>query len=124
MPCSAWDISFEFLHVFVIGFNVFAWLFRRLRFVHFCLVNITMFSWVGLGFFYGFGYCFLVDWHWSIKNACGVYDLPSSYLLYFLNQYFGFYPDSFYVDFVTAIVFCLVYVISWYLFCKQKLAEQ
>ncbi len=108
------DVFLELLHIAVILFNLFGWIFQKTRFLHWISVNITAFSWLIMGFFYGFGYCFLTDWHWQVKSYLGNVPSENSFIAYFLNKT-GMFIDSSTVDLITAVVFAIVFIISWVL---------
>jgi hypothetical protein len=109
------DILFLCLHVIIILFNLFGWIWIRTRKVHFWLMLATLFSWLVLGLKYGLGYCFLTDWHWSVKRQLGETDLPASFVKYFLDKYTFFDISAATVDLVTGISFGIVVLISAYL---------
>ena len=118
MTCYSLDVFYNILHIVVIFFNLFGWIIKRTRLWHFYLINITAFSWVILGFWYGFGYCFLTDWHWDVKESCGERDLPNNYIAYFLKEYLNITFSEFIVDLITAICFVSVFFLSWIFFIK------
>ncbi len=80
------DISFFILHLGIILFNLFGWLWNKTLKPHLVVIMITIFSWFILGIWYGFGYCFLTDWHWEIKRELGETDLPASFITYFFRM--------------------------------------
>ena len=80
------DYLLHFMHWFVILVNTFGWIYHKYRKFHLMMVLLTAFSWGGLGFFYGWGYCFLTDWHWQIKNKLGAHHLPPNYIMYCLKK--------------------------------------
>jgi hypothetical protein len=80
------DIFFFGFHISLILFNLFGWLFKSLRKWNLITLGLTAFSWIVLGAFYGFGYCFLTDWHWQIRDELGY---PNPY-----NSYIHFLIDS------------------------------
>lgn len=107
MALAIADILFHFLHLFVIVANLTFWMSpRTLRFSQ-VILGLTAFSWFGFGIFYGWGYCFLTDWHWQIKAARGETDLPLSYIDYLLRQIFGrhFSPEA--IGDLTLLAFCI-----------------
>jgi hypothetical protein len=109
------DILFLCLHIIIILFNLFGWIWVRTRKMHFWLISATLFSWLVLGLKYGLGYCFLTDWHWSIKRQLGEADLPASFVKYFLDKYTFFDIAADTVDLVTGISFGIVVLIAAYL---------
>ena len=83
------DIAFLVFHTALIGFNITGWIWKKTRRLHLAVITLTIFSWVGLGFFYGFGYCPCTDWHWQVKRALGETGLPASYVKYYLDALTG-----------------------------------
>ncbi|NPA34065.1 MAG: DUF2784 domain-containing protein [Chlorobi bacterium] len=114
------DIILEVVHIVVVVFNLIGWIFPTTRFLHWISVNITAFSWLIMGFFYGFGYCFLTDWHWKVKAQLGRMPSENSFITYFLHK-LGVIIDGSTVDLITAIAFASVFILSWILnFGKVK----
>ena len=86
------------------------------------MVGLTVFSWIGLGFFYGFGYCFLTDWHWDVKRRLGESDLPASFIKYFADKFLNADFDAQMIDIITAGSFALVVLITTYVnFIQNRL---
>jgi hypothetical protein len=77
------DIFFFVFHICLILFNLFGWLVKPLRKWNLITLGLTAFSWFVLGAFYGFGYCFLTDWHWAIREELG-YENPFNSYIHFL----------------------------------------
>ena len=109
------DIIYLCLHLLVISFNLFGWIWKRTRKLHLIVLAATLFSWLILGLKYGLGYCFLTDWHWEIKMKLGETNLPNSFITYFFDQYtfLNFSPEV--VDAITIISFALAILIAIYL---------
>ncbi|WCL47746.1 DUF2784 family protein [Leptospira sp. GIMC2001] len=95
------------IHSFVIVINLFAWMSWKFRKLHYAVISLTIFSWIVLGFFYGFGYCFLTDWHYDILRDLGYSNLPYSYIKFCLDSIFGSDLNPFYVDIGTVIGFVI-----------------
>lgn len=95
------------VHIAVIAGFVFLWIPRRTVRLHRWLVGLTALSWLGLGYFYGVGYCFLTDWQWSIKRARGVTDLPASFIKYAADAVTGMNLPPHTVDTVAGVTFAL-----------------
>jgi hypothetical protein len=108
------DTIFWWLHVLVISFNLTGWLWNSTRRIHLIVVLLTVFSWLILGFWYGFGYCFLTDWHWEIKRALGQQHLPNSFITYLVNYQLGFSIPVQVIDLATAITFIAILIVSGY----------
>ncbi|TVQ12250.1 MAG: DUF2784 family protein [Bacteroidetes bacterium] len=99
-------ILFIFHFLFVL-FNLTGWIWRATRKLHLVSILLTFGSWFILGIFYGWGYCPLTDWHWSVLNKMGKYGLPNSYVSYLIERTTGFSLPDMLVDFLT-LLFALV----------------
>ena len=106
------DTALLILHLLVVGFNLTGWIWKSTRRWHLLCVAITAASWIIGGFFYGFGYCFLTDWHWQVKYKLGVMGLPSSFIKYGLDTITGLAFDPMIVDLGTGISFGVIVVLS------------
>ncbi|GIX41928.1 MAG: hypothetical protein KatS3mg129_1661 [Leptospiraceae bacterium] len=112
------DYFFHFLHLSIILWNLTGWLFKKYRKFHFLSLNIVFLFWFFVGYFYGFGYCPITEYHWKVKYKQGEEDLPNSYITYLLNQ-FKIYPEEQLVDFFVLIITLIIYILSMYLFIKD-----
>ncbi|MEX2602874.1 MAG: DUF2784 domain-containing protein [Gracilimonas sp.] len=106
------DYFFVLFHFALITFNLTGWLWQKTRRLHFYMISATIFSWIGLGLFYGWGYCPCTDWHWQVKRELGETGLPASYIKYYLDQVFGFSWDPFTVDVLVAVLGIGAFLIS------------
>ena len=75
----------------VILVNVFGWAWKPTVGLQRVFLLLTFLSWFAAGAVYGWGYCFLTDWHWSIKEARGITGLPDSFISYLLYPLYGAY---------------------------------
>lgn len=108
------DFIFLWLHIIIIVFNLSGWLWIKTRKIHLFVVIATLFSWIILGFKYGFGYCFLTDWHWDIKYKLGEIDLPASFIKYFLDTYTFIDLSVKTVDIITVAFFGVAIALTIY----------
>ena len=108
------DVFLSFMHSLIILINLFGWIWYKTRRLHLWVVGITLTSWVGLGLKYGFGYCFLTDWHWDVKRKLGEQNLPSSFIQY-LFETIGFQIQPAITDVITVSAFALAILGSIYL---------
>lgn len=106
------DILFTLAHLVVTGFNMVGWIWYKTRRLHLFCVILTALSWLLLGIWYGFGYCFLTDWQWQIKREMGATDLPDSFIKYAADQVTGLDFDPLWVDMLTAVSFGAVALLS------------
>ncbi|MCX7998495.1 MAG: DUF2784 family protein, partial [Leptospiraceae bacterium] len=87
------DFFLTFFHDVFILWNCLAWLVPKFRTWHFVTINLTLFSWLGLGYFYGWGFCFLTEYHYQIKHSLRERDLPPSYIQLRFQESLGFTPN-------------------------------
>ena len=89
------DLFFTAFHTVVMAVIVFGWIPQRTRRLTLVLQALTVFSWVGLGAFYGLGYCPLTDWHFRVLATLGERGLPRSYTAYLAERLSGYQlPDG------------------------------
>ena len=105
---------FFVFHIALIFFNLFGWIPKKLRKLNLASLGLTAFSWIILGFFYGFGYCFLTEWHWQIREKLGYTNESNSYIHFLLVELFGFSIDENLVDIFTGIFFFAAIAASIY----------
>jgi hypothetical protein len=116
------DILLTILHLVVILFNLFGWIFRSTRKLHLISVTLTAASWFILGIWFGMGYCPLTDWQWRVKEQLGETNLPSNFVEYFAEKISGKDFSSRLVDTVIAICFALAVLLSVFVnFIRTKI---
>ncbi len=98
------DVLLFLMHLIVILFNTTGWIWEVTRKWHLLAVIITLISWFILGFWFGWGYCFLTDWHWDVKRKLGETGLPNSFIQYLAEQC-GIVVEPAVTDGITAVVF-------------------
>ena len=108
------DILYTILHIVITLFNLVGWIFPKTRKLHLTTIALTFGSWFILGFWYGFGYCFLTDWHWDVKKKLGETNLPSSFIKYFADKITGKDISATLVNNVTLIVFIITIILTIY----------
>lgn len=109
------DIFFTVFHTSLVLFNLFGWIWKKTRLLNLITLLLTAGSWLILGIFYGFGYCPLTEWHFSILGKLGYTDLPDSYLSFLFTRLTGIAIDQSLVDAVTLWGLIIALVISLYL---------
>jgi hypothetical protein len=109
------DIFFTVFHTCLVLFNLFGWIWKRTRLANLITLLVTAGSWSILGIFYGFGYCPLTDWHFSVLEKLGYTDLPDSYLSFLFTRLTGLSIDQSLVDSVTLWGLIVALVISLFL---------
>lgn len=68
------------VHTALMAFNMTGWIWKRTRHWHLLTVGATLFSWLVMGAWRGWGYCLCADWHFQIRRSMGIHDGVSSYL--------------------------------------------
>lgn len=109
---KAADIFFFVFHISLILFNLFGWLVKPLRKWNLFTLGLTAFSWFGLGAFYGFGYCFVTDWHWQIRDELGYPNPYNSYIHFLISTVFSITVSERLVDILTGSLFFAALVMS------------
>lgn len=74
------DVLFFVFHTALILFNLVGWVWASTRRIHSICIAATLFSWVVMGAFYGFGYCLCTDWHFQIRRGLGLAVFGHTYL--------------------------------------------
>jgi hypothetical protein len=109
------NILLTIVHLAIVGFNLFGWIFKATRKAHLVSVLLTAASWFLLGIWFGIGYCPFTDWQWRVKERLGEQNLPGNFIEYFSEKITGYNFDPQLVNNVTVISFAVVTVISVYL---------
>jgi Protein of Unknown function (DUF2784) len=119
------DIFFTITHILLTLFNLTGWIWKRTRKLHLITMALTLVSWFVFGFWYGWGYCFLTDWHWDVKEKLGERNLPSSFIKYYADKLSGKDFDPSFVDNVTlaCLVFAIVAAVFVNFIRKKKAAK-
>lgn len=99
------DTFFFVFHIALIVFNLFGWIPAATRKWNLITLGATAFSWFILGIFYGFGYCFLTDWHWQVREHLGYSTTSNSYIHFLLVELTGISVKEELVDVFTVILF-------------------
>lgn len=108
------NYAFIVFHVALILFNLFGWISKRLRKWNLISLSLTAFSWFALGIFYGFGYCFLTDWHWQVRDKLGYSTESNSYIHFLITEVTNITIGENVVDTLTAIFFFTAFALSIY----------
>lgn len=106
------DTFFFAFHICLIVFNLFGWMFKSLCKWNLITLGLTAFSWFVLGAFYGFGYCFLTDWHWQIRDELGYPNPFNSYIYFLITTVFSITVSEQLVDILTGTLFFAALVLS------------
>ena len=99
------NIAFFVFHTVLILFNVFGWAHPKTRRWNLATLLLTLASWVGMGMFYGMGYCICTDWHWQVREAMGIQDTASSYIVLLVRNVSGWEPPVLLANEVAKWVF-------------------
>ena len=115
------DVFLTLVHLVIIGFNLFGWIWPATRKAHFICVLATAASWFLLGMWFGMGYCPVTDWQWRVKEQLGEHNLPASFIKYYADKISGRDISSSLIDGVTGISFLVAALLSVYvIFIKKR----
>jgi hypothetical protein len=109
---EALNIFFLVFHSVLLVFNVLGWIPRATRRWNLVTLGLTLVSWLGLGAFYGLGYCVCTDWHWRVRRALGIHDPYDSYVQFLMVRVTGVDVSAQFAFWLTAILFSLAIVMS------------
>ncbi|EDM38434.1 hypothetical protein PBAL39_02427 [Pedobacter sp. BAL39] len=119
------DYFYTALHLLIIGFNLFAWVFPVTRRLHLYGVALTLGCWLILGIWYGIGYCPVTDWHWEVKTRLGESHLPDSFVKYYADKITGMDINNVLIDVITLVSFALAIGCSIYVnFFMRRIPPQ
>jgi hypothetical protein len=113
------NILFFVLHLVVLIFNLIGWIWRSTRRWHLISVGITLLSWIGFGYWYGWGYCFLTDWHWQIRRELGYFD-PASFTELLMVNILKLPVSTVVVDWLTVGGITIATILSVVLYVRDK----
>lgn len=74
------DVLFFLFHTALILFNLIGWVWAPTRRLHFLCIAATLFSWVVMGAYCGFGYCLCTDLHFQVRRRLGLPVFGHTYL--------------------------------------------
>jgi len=114
------NIFFFVFHTCLTLFNLFGWIWKATRKLNLITLSATAFSWIVLGFWYGFGYCPCTHWHWLVRRELGYFDMPNSYIKFLIEELTGLEFAAYTVDLWTAILFFSALVVSIYVNLIRK----
>ena len=106
------DGFFFVFHLILVLFNLLGWIWKKTRRLNLIVLLLTLFSWFGLGLFYGIGFCPITEWHWRVLAQLGQTGLPDSYISYLIYRVLGILPPQTLVDYATMIGAFLALAIS------------
>lgn len=86
-------------------------------------LSLTGLSWVGLGLFYGMGYCPLTDLHWKVLFELGEAPETTSYVAYLFQRILSIKVSNSFADNITLITYLFALVLSIALNIKDKIAR-
>ena len=119
------DFLLTLLHLVIILFNLFGWIFPATRKANLICILATAFCWFGLGIWFGWGYCPVTDWQWHVKEQLGETNLPASFITYYADKITGRHFSDTVINSATLICFAFAIFFSLYFnfFRKAKTAR-
>lgn len=101
------DWFFWVFHTVMVVFNLVGWIPRRTRRLNLLTLGATAFSWFGLGYWYGWGFCLCTEWHWQVRRHLGYFDDSPTYIHLLLWKLTGVNFSPILVEWVTGIGFAV-----------------
>ena len=114
------DIALLVFHSGWILFNLTGWIWRKTRPWQLMTMSLTFISWVGLGIWYGWGYCPLTDWHWEVLRQLGEKGLPNSYVQYVIKRLFSISVSPSTADTLTIVFAVGAFIVSMVLNIRDR----
>ncbi len=115
------DWFFIVLHSVLIIFNLFGWIWKATRRLNLATLLLTGLSWIGLGLYYGIGYCPLTDWHWMVLSKIGNTPHTPSYIAYLIHRMLGITISTSTADWLTLGLFlCALFLSIKFNLKRQK----
>lgn len=109
---QAANIFFYVFHLALIIFNVFGWIWKKTRKWNLLTLGATAFSWFVLGIFHGWGYCFLTDWHFDVRDRLGLVTESDWYIHWLITSATGIKVSEELVMWLTVVFFFAAITIS------------
>lgn len=106
------NLCFHLIHLSIIFFFLFGWLFKTMRLAHFILSLLILISWCGLGIFFGFGYCLVTDIQWKIKKRLNQEPPTEFYVKYMIDKVTGLDTKPSIINGMTTYIFFGIFIIS------------
>ena len=107
---SLLNIAFFVGHNLLIAFNLAGWIWPRTRKWHLVTLGATLFSWLVMGYWRGWGYCLCADWHFQIRRQLGIHQGESSYTELLFNQIPGVTVTRHFSNVVTVSTLLLILI--------------
>ena len=101
---SILNVFWFVVHNGLILFNLFGWIPRRTRKWHLAAIGMTLFSWLVMGAWWGWGYCWCADMHFNVRRRLGIHLGETSYTELLLNQIPGVTVSRHFADVLTVSV--------------------
>jgi hypothetical protein len=116
---QALDIFFLIFHTLFTLFNLTAWAWRKTRPLHRITMGLTAASWFIFGYWYGWGYCFCTDWHWTVRERLGNPIVSHSYIHFLILELTGVNLNPALVDYATMGTFSLLIILTLFFSVKD-----
>jgi hypothetical protein len=99
------NVAFFVFHTALILFNVLGWAWAKTRRWNLITLLATAFSWGVMGLWKGVGYCLCTEWHWRVREAMGIRETSSSYIVLLTREVSGWDPPVPLANGAAGIVF-------------------
>lgn len=84
-------------------------------------IGATLFSWIVMGAWRGWGYCLCTDYHFQIRRELGIHQGESSYTQLLLNQWPGVSVSRQFADNLTVGTLVLILIATMVVWIRRPL---
>lgn len=84
-------------------------------------IGATLFSWLVMGAWRGWGYCLCTDYHFQIRRELGIHQGESSYTQLLLNQWPGVSTSRQFADNLTVSILLLILIATVVVWIRRPL---
>lgn len=118
------DYSFLVFHSLLIVFNLVGWVWKKTRKLHLVSMIITFGSWFIGGIWFGWGYCFMTDWHWQVREQMGHPIVNDSYTGFLIKELFGIknLPEN--LDLSIMLMFFVAFLLAIFFFASDVMLKK
>jgi len=106
------DFCLHVIHITLILFFLFGWLFESTRSAHMVVALLMFVSWYGLGLFFEMGYCLITDLQWKVKRRLNEEPETKYYVKYMVDKITGLDSNPVFINRMSVSVFFVVLALS------------
>ena len=117
------NIAFFVVHNLLLVFNLLGWIWPRTRRMHLFALGATLFSWLVIGAWCGWGYCLCADWHFQVRRQLNIHGGESNHTQMLFHQILGLSVTPSFADMVSAGALIMVLIATAVVWVRQLKAN-